>query len=59
MDVTRFRRHISTSSYRPFVTVGNWPKPGIHLILVNARFRCIAEVHPAPLETFNLNVGFG
>ena len=25
MDVTRFRRHISTSSYRPFVTVGNWP----------------------------------
>ena len=22
-------------------------------------FRCIAEVHPAPLQIFNLNVGFG
>ena len=26
LDVTRFFRHISSSSYRTFVTVGNWPE---------------------------------
>jgi hypothetical protein len=28
------------------------------LPLATSRKRCIAEVHPAPLQTFNLNVCF-
>ena len=44
LDSPRFRRHISASIYRTFATVGNWPKPAIHQISMNARFRCTAVV---------------
>ena len=46
VDLTHFCRHISSSSYRTFVTVGNWRRiqPAIHQISVNARFRCKTEV---------------
>ena len=48
LDVTRFRRYISNSSYQTFVTVRIWPKPAIHQISVNGRFRCQAAVEVPP-----------
>ena len=35
------------SSYRSLANVSRWPKPGIHQISVNARFRCFAVIQRA------------
>ena len=48
LDLTRFYRHISSSSDRTFVTVGKWPKLVIHEILVSARYRCKAGINIRP-----------
>jgi hypothetical protein len=30
----------------------------VKLVTTFRRFSCTIEVHPAPLQTFNLNIGF-
>ncbi len=38
LDLPRFRRHISNSSYRTFVTVGTWPKAVVRSFLKSPNF---------------------
>jgi hypothetical protein len=37
----------------------NLPIPAAQTSNMIDRSRCVAEVHPAPSQTFNLNVSFG
>ena len=53
-DLTLFNGHNSTSSYRLVVNDSTWSKGAVQALEFIDRFRCIAEVHPAPNQTSNL-----